>query len=363
MKTISYIIGFRSSDEKDRRLDNLILTIEWLIRVKHILLEKINNINLKIIIVEQDSNSKFIIPEHFKNNIEHLFIYNAGFYNRGWAFNVGYKIFKSDYYFFADGDIIMNPIDIINVFKSCFQFEAVNPYLHIYDSTENFVFTPPITNDIATNDIATNDIATNDIATNDIATNDIATNDIATNDIVTYDNNTDNIKYDPLCWIYPSIFSERPCTCFSGGIMGIKEGVLEIVSGWDERFRGRGWEDYAFTTKLKLFLYSMKTYNYLALHLWHPWEIHTTRDINQKLNDDYENYNFSNYVNLIQNHSFFGSPVKYSSLHPIKTHYKSKHISNNRYEYGYSKYNNARKLFSTRKLTFLFLCDQITISK
>ena len=67
MKTISYIIGFRSSDEKDRRLDNLILTIEWLIRVKHILLEKINtfiissNKKVSTQIISNTSHTEIII--------------------------------------------------------------------------------------------------------------------------------------------------------------------------------------------------------------------------------------------------------------------------------------------------------------
>ena len=308
MKQISYIIGFRSSDTEDRRLTNLMITLSWLIHIKYILLFE-KRICLNIIIIEQDSISKFIVPDNIKKDIKYLFVHNSGYYNRGWAFNVGYKSYISDYYFFADGDIIMNTNDMINMFYSCFNYEAVNPYLHIYDSTKEYIISD---------------------------------------------------KLNPLIWSDPTIFTERKDTCFSGGIVGMKDSAYKIISGWDEDFRGRGWEDYAFTAKIKLFLYSIKTYKYSALHLWHPWEINTTREINEKKNKEYEQYSFNDYVNNIQLNHSIGSSIKYSISVACNNKSQSKYyLSDARYYYGNRIYKYAWKKYSNKKLVYLYLCDQL----
>jgi hypothetical protein len=305
MKSIAYIIGFRVSDSDDRRLENLISTLYWLIEVKRELNLK-KNIKLKIIIIEQDSESKLHIPENIKVSVQYLFIHNDGYYNRGWAFNVGYKHFDTDYYFFADGDIIMKIKDIIRVFSSCFEYEAVNPYLNIYNSTEEYVL---------------------------------------------------HNNFSSLMWNDPSIFNERKNTCFSGGIVGLSNHAIKTISGWDERFRGRGWEDYAFTAKINLFLYSTHVYSFSALHLWHPHEINTTRKINRKLNKQYEKYNFYDYVYLIEKNDYIGSPIKYSTLHPL-TYYSNYYISNSRYSFAYHQYKHLFRKYGNKRIIFLNLCEQ-----
>jgi hypothetical protein len=166
---------------EDKRLLNLIITIDLLISIK--LKLKQCNINLIIIIIEQDSIPRFSIKQDILNQIEYLFIYNAGFYNRGWAFNVGYKYFISDYYFFADGDIIINENNMIEVLKTCFKYDAVNPYNEIYDSTEEYM--------------------------------------ISTGKLELINLN-DNFK---------NIFPKRLNTCFSGGIMGISEYSMNLING------------------------------------------------------------------------------------------------------------------------------------
>lgn len=301
-RVISYIIGFRFAEK--RRLDNLLLTLQWLINVKYILQ---HTINLQIIVIEQDSVKKLDIPEVVKDLVEHLFIYNAGYYNRGWAFNVGYKCFAADYYFFADNDIIMNTPDFIHVLSSCFKYEAVNPYAHIYDSTKEYV--------------------------------------------------TDT-GFDPCAWKNPRVFSERQHTCFSGGIVGIGDHAMCAISGWDERFRGRGWEDYAFTVKINLFLYSIHTYSFLALHLWHPFECDTTRLINERLNSEYAEYTFHDYVDMIELHTNFGSPIKYSTS-KVQKHRHKHRLSDSRHNFGCKYYSHAWKKFLNRGKVFLYLCNQL----
>ena len=256
--TIKYIIGFRTSTINDRRYDNLLLTLQYLIYVKQIV-----DVDLQIVVVEQDFMSKLTLPTEIAKEINYIFIHNVGYYNRGWAFNIACNDDDDSYYFFADNDIVMNIKDLIIIFQQCFKYDAINPYAHIYDTSEEFV------------------------------------NNIT--DIVTIANETDY-----------KMFPERQNTCFSGGIMGMKGSALKKIGGWDERFRGRGWEDYAFTAKLELFLYKIKTFPFNALHLWHPWEINTTKEINQALNIEYESYTYKNYVKLIENVSF-GNPLKYST--------------------------------------------------
>lgn len=136
MKTIAYIIGHRNSVDPNR-LRNLLLVLKWLECLQTKLLH--DKITLKIIIVEQDDTPKLKINTE---KLTYIFVYNPGFYNRGWGFNVGFKAIDADYYFFADNDIILNNYDIINVFIKCFKYDAVNPYSKIYDSTDEYVSNP-----------------------------------------------------------------------------------------------------------------------------------------------------------------------------------------------------------------------------
>ena len=257
MKKIAYIIGHRS--ECEQREINLKSTIKWLLMVK----EKCKKfIKLVIIIVEQDDSPKL----HLDNDdIIHLFIYNSGEYNRGWAFNVGYFIVRAGYYFFADNDIILKSDDIISVFKKCFKYDAVNPYNHIYDSTCDYMSDPSF----------------------------------------------DSCKED----IFSCQFPERYHTCFAGGIVGLSYESMYIVAGYDERFRGRGWEDYAFTAKIMLFLRRLHTFEYNAVHLWHPEQSNVSNENNYELNKAYEQYTVHDYIKQIEKSlNTFGSPIKYSYI-------------------------------------------------
>jgi len=310
MKTIAYIFGYRWTCDDDCRLLNLKITIDWILALKSKLKE--HNINLVIIIVEQHVIPKFHIEHCVFKQLEYIFLYNDGYYNRGWGFNVGFKKYVADYYFFADGDIIMNQHDMIHVFKTCFKYDAVNPYEDIYDSTKEYI------------------------------------------------KSTGKLELIDLNSSFKGIFPKRENTCFSGGIMGICKSSMNLINGWDERFRGRGWEDYAFTTKIKLFIYSTHTYVYSALHLWHPWEINTTKLINQQLNLEYEKYNFYDYYNLINTYVDFGSPLKYAistSIKPCKPNKKD--ISDDRYYFAKDFFDKLFKKYKNTKDVYLRLCDQL----
>lgn len=311
MKTITYIIGYRWTCDTDMRLFNLNITLDWLINLKCKL--KNNDINLVIVVVEQDMAPRFNTNSSISKMIEYIFLYNDGFYNRGWGFNVGCKSFDSDYYFFADGDILLKEENMITIFNTCFDYEAVNPYQRIYDSTEEYM------------------------------------------------SQIDNINQIVLDTHFGDVFTERSNTCFSGGVMGICHSAMNLINGWDERFRGRGWEDYAFTAKIELFLYKSHTYSYDALHLWHPYETTTTRTINESLNSAYENYNFSDYFNLIRNYEEYGSPVKYAVSLSVKCDSvkNTKYISDDRYYFAKRFFMRLFRKYGSNRSVYLYLCGQL----
>lgn len=312
MKKIAYVIGHRNSSDSCR-VRNLSIVFKWLSSLRLLLLK--HNIKLIIVVIEQDDKPK--LKEICTDDITYIFVYNPELYNRGWAFNVAFKEVEADYYFFADNDIILQNDDMIYVFTRCFKYDAVNPYFKLYDSEEQYI----------------------------------------------------NDNFDP-CMCDPKLlttFSERSNTCFSGGIVGLSEKSINIVAGWDERFRGRGWEDYAFTTKIKLFLYSLHTFKFVGLHLWHKPEEQTTREINCELNKEYQTYDVCDYLNIIKKSYDFGSSTKYATFGK-KTVYKShefKHKKRIKHAYKvfdetYKRISKKHKVSKNQKLSLVYhyLCDQ-----
>ena len=298
MKHIVYVIGHRSSDPF--RIRNLLLTTKWLVSLKHLLenesLDQVktrklmlsskwlvslkhcsDEIKLTILVVEQDS--KPTVNNILNKHVTYLFAYNPGFYNRGWAFNIGFKHCEdADYFYFADNDIIMDSCDMISVFKHCFKYDAVNPYNIIYDTKSELFEHKNMCYDFCINELEKNH----------------------------------------------QVKEKREHTCFTGGIVGISKKSMCELGGWDERFRGRGWEDYAFTAKINLFLKNIHTFCFSALHLWHPWEIHTDKKKNHSLNQEYYCYKVDDYINMIyDNIDKIGCINKY-----INECHETKYISN-----------------------------------
>lgn len=288
MKEIVYIIGHRSSDPF--RIRNLLLVLKWLTNLKELLYD----IKLTIAVIEQDSKPSInCLIDH--DHIHYVFAYNSGFYNRGWIFNVGYKKFnKADYFYFADNDIIIDDIEICNVFRSCFKYDAVNPYSIIYDTKAKLF--------------------------------EDCNKDNKINFDLEHLEKNDYIK------------GKREYTCFSGGIVGLSKKAFEKIGGWDERFRGRGWEDYAFTSKIHLFLKKLNTFPSKAIHMWHPWEISTDRENNKVLNYEYCKYDVDDYIEIIKKNSLHCGCInkyiyeenedhcgKYKSDEAIHNVYISKH--------------------------------------
>lgn len=314
MKSISYIIGHRSADEFRTR--NLFITVEWLYHIKQLLVD--DNINLSIVIVEQDKASTLqaTIPPY----VEYYFVKNDGFYNRGWAFNVGFRIkYTDDYFYFADNDIIINIKNMIYVLKTCFNYEAVNPYKDVYD-TESTI------------------------------------KDIDVKSFYMREHKLKHLIAKDL------IKGKRTGICFSGGIVGISRTAMVIIAGWDERFRGRGWEDYAMTAKINLFLKNTATYSCKSLHIYHPWEQNSTRQNNFELDNQYINYTVDNYVAAINDQrQFIGIGTKYSVDSPmINDNIKVTDISfEKRIAYALKYYNKLKGKCCCKKNMYHILSGQM----
>jgi predicted glycosyltransferase involved in capsule biosynthesis len=311
-KKIAYVIGHRSSEEyRDR---NLNIVINWLLKIKNKCLKL--NIELLILVVEQDIIQKYKPPK----NVEYILAYNDGYYNRGWGFNLGFRAFEyADYFYFADNDIVLNNDDIMNVFTKSFKYEAVNPYSEIYNSKNEMIIDSSF-------------------------------------NCGNFNINSTNIE------------EKRSHICFSGGIMGISKKSMYIIAGWDERFRGRGWEDYAMTSKINLFLYDIHTFDVKGLHLWHPLEENSTREINYKLNIEYSQYEIEDYILQIdENYLLFGNIDKYklNNIKKFKDGYKNR---KKRYLNGFRKFKKIIKLVGYKhtdkmkndilELTYLNLSEQ-----
>ena len=195
MKRFSMIIGYREA-QPDRR-KNIEYILNYL-KQYHI------RDNFEVIVVEQDVGSKMPTGDFYR----HFFLYNPGFYNRSWGFNVGANVCDSDIVIFCDSDLILKMDDLLEAVSYLEKYEAVNPKGKVYDVEENVL---------------------------------------------------DPFNYRG---------KERGCLNFSGGLMLMKKDIFFKIKGWDEDFRGWGGEDDAMTIKINAFTYHISL-GYLIFHLFH----------------------------------------------------------------------------------------------
>jgi predicted glycosyltransferase involved in capsule biosynthesis len=122
--------------------------------------------------------------------------------------------------------------------------------------------------------------------------------------------------------ISKNLLKERLHTCLSGGILGMSNKAVKQISGWDERFRGRGWEDYAMTSKINLFINKIHVFDIVAIHLWHPtMDLNCDKENNRCLNMEYGNYNLDNYIeHIIESQTHIGCKNKYNKIYNICNH-------------------------------------------
>ena len=207
------------------RFVNLTRVLQWL---------KLMNVpNIEIVILEQDSKPTLGIPLDTGLNIRHIFVRNEKLFNRAWGFNCAIRNTTNPILFFADSDMIVNPVAItesINLLRTN-QFDVVSPFVHCLDLTVD----------------------------------------------ETSNLNLATFNYD----------LEKPPRGgmnFCSGIVAYNRPALERIYAWDERFEGWGGEDDIQFMKTRQLL-KYVTLNYKCFHMHH------SRSKNDGLNahDNYQN--------------------------------------------------------------------------
>ena len=174
IKDISYIICYREANiERKQAL--------------HFVLRRVREYfpHIEILVIEQDTEPKLVLDEGL--NVRYQFLYNAGPFNRSWAFNCATKDTEKNIFVFADADIFLDR----------------EGYLQCFDATEKFEAITPNMEEILN---------------------------------VTIDEDADH----PI-----QVLNVRQLNSFAGGMLIMTRKAFDKIGGWDERFEGWGGEDNA----------------------------------------------------------------------------------------------------------------------
>src|SRR5690349_3218211 len=97
---ISVIVGIRANHAELERARNVRACLE------HLRMQSLPASEFEIVLIEQDYAPQLAHDiTRLANRYE--FAWNAGPYNRGWAFNIGAKIAAAPYLFLLDADILL----------------------------------------------------------------------------------------------------------------------------------------------------------------------------------------------------------------------------------------------------------------
>lgn len=197
---ISYIVCYREASSERKQ------ALEFTLR-------RFKNYfpSIEIIIAEQDSESRLVLDK--SPNVNHLFIYNSGLFNKSWAFNCAVKNTDKDIFVFADADIFLDKEGYIECFEAIKDFDAITP------------------------------------------------NKVEISNVRIDEDAEDQVQF----------LNPRKLYTFAGGLLIMTRDAFESIGGWDERFEGWGGEDDAMShvifNRLKT-----KTFNLPNYHIDHPHE-------------------------------------------------------------------------------------------
>lgn len=206
LNDICYIIGHRSSKNDSSRDRNLKAVLMWLKA----------NFPFEVLVVEQDSAETSVkrLVESF--GFRYKFLYNSGFYNRSWAFNVGVSMTEKSFIVCADNDVFMMPSQLKESLLGLMMHESISPKNTAIDLSESM---------------------------------------------------TQRFAQD--CNASFTITAEgRFGINFSSMLVAFRRHSYFRIGGWDENFRGWGGEDDAQTFKIKKILKCFEFQN-PAFHLNH----------------------------------------------------------------------------------------------
>ncbi|MBL4672726.1 MAG: glycosyltransferase [Arenicella sp.] len=211
MYRFSYLITYRESNQSRQR--NL-----------HYLLHQLClDPTLEIIVVEQDVKSQF--GSLHKANVKHVFIENAGRFNKSWGLNIAARHASCERLLFADSDMLIGAAALDGISEKMDNgVDAINPYDVLVDLSQQ-----------------------------------------ETQQLL---NQTHGLHIDraPEQVNRQSIGQHLP---FCGGAFALTRELYNATGGMDERFEGWGAEDDAMSKRVAFFATKMATLNSIAYHLWH----------------------------------------------------------------------------------------------
>src|SRR6185369_8882371 len=124
MLPLAVIIGIRANAAEPDRARNLRLCLETLRA------QDLASTEFQIVLIEQD-HAPWMVPAVTGLADRYQFAYNAGPYNRGWAFNIGAKLVRgqAEYLFFLDADVLLKRDSLRQLLETLRGgFAAVRPY-------------------------------------------------------------------------------------------------------------------------------------------------------------------------------------------------------------------------------------------
>lgn len=195
-KQVSYIIGYRESINSRKAAFQYVLN--WIYSILP---------ELEVLIIEQDERPRISVK--LPPNCRKIFVYNAGLFNRSWAFNIALHHSNKEILAFADADTFLSKENYLECFNACLTFDAVTP-------------------------------------------NALVATNIHSIDLENFDFQTSDKR-----WIL-----------FGSMMLMMKRKALEKIGGWDERYEGWGWEDNAISHVI-LQLLTNKSFNHDIFHIDH----------------------------------------------------------------------------------------------
>ena len=212
------IVAFRNDNKDGTRMSNLRSCLKYY-----------SGLCNNIVVVEQDNakNIEKICAEY--PNIQYVWAFNSGLFNKSWAYNIGIlhanKLNLPQIYMFCDVDIAI-PEQSIEQAITMFDDEnvvAVNPYSKIWhlNREQTAKFMSNYSFDVITPDMK--------------------------------DSPTGSVVY-------------------AGGCVFMRDSMLKDINGWDEEYRGWGAEDNAMgTVIIRKYgtLRAMTIKDGICVHLWH----------------------------------------------------------------------------------------------
>lgn len=199
------------------RLKNLIKVLSWHAQTH----------SYPIVLVEQDKSSQ-LLDINFPGRVSHIFVRNAGPFNKAWGLNIGAASCRSEKLIFTDADNLMHKSLKEAVDLCCPVYHFVKPYRQFIDLSQEQT------------------------------------------DYILDESSTESVDFSRPDWFAQRENRGETFSLCSGTFI-ISRDLFDKLGGWDERFLGWGGEDDALSYKLqRMQPPSLGLSDNCVFHLWHP---------------------------------------------------------------------------------------------